>query len=127
MFLNVVFDKFIVGGMEEKTLLKVAIISALIGVFILYIVSESITIDESSIGKIENEDIGNDVKVKGVVKDSFSGEKISIITITQPEEMKIVVYENVSVKEGDYIEVIGEIDEYNGELEVIGNRIRVIS
>ena len=113
--------------MKEKTLLKVAIISALIGVFILYIVSENTTIDETSIGKIEEEQIGNDVKVKGVVKSAFNGKKISIITITQPEEMKIVVYENVSVKEGDYIEVIGEIDEYNGELEVIGNRIRVIS
>ena len=113
--------------MKEKTLLKVAIICALIGVFILYIVSENITIDETSISNIEKEQIGNDVKVKGVVKDAFNGEKVSIITITQPDDMKVVVYGNVNLKEGDYIEVIGEIDEYNGELEVIGNRVRVIS
>ena len=112
--------------MREKTLLKIAIISALLGVFLLYIISESITIDESSISKIENEEIGNDVKVKGVVRDVFNGEKISIVTISQQEEMKIVLYENVSVSEGDYIEVIGEVEEYNGEREVIGNRVRVI-
>jgi DNA/RNA endonuclease YhcR with UshA esterase domain len=41
--------------------------------------------------------------------------------------MKIVLYENVSISEGDYIEVIGEIDEYKGEREVIGNRVRRIS
>lgn len=112
--------------MKEKTLLKIAIICALAGIFILYLISDNITIDESSIGKIEEEQIGNDVKVKGVVKDVFNGERISIITITQPEEMKIILYENVTVEEGDYIEVIGEIDEYNGELEVIGNRVRRI-
>jgi len=112
--------------MKEKTLLKIAIISALLGVFVLYIISESITIDESSISKIENEELGNDVKVKGVVRDVFNGEKISIVTISQQEEMKIVIMDNVSINEGDYIEVIGEVEDYNGEREVIGNRVRLI-
>lgn len=125
MFLKVLFNSSS-GGMKERTLLKIAIVSSLVGVFLLYIISDNITLDESSIGRIEEEEIGNDVKVKGVVKDVFNGEKISIITITQPEEMKIILYDNVSVYEGDYIEVIGEIDEYNGEREVIGNRVRRI-
>ena len=99
--------------MKEKTLLKIAIISALAGIFILYLISDNIVIGESSIAKIENEEIGSDVKVKGIVNDVFNGEKISIITITQPSDMKIVLYDNVSIAEGDYIEVIGEIDEYN--------------
>lgn len=112
--------------MKEKTLLKISIMGALIGVFVLYVISENIVIDESSISRIEEEQIGNDVKVKGVVKDVFNGEKLSIITISQPSDIKVLLYDNVSVSEGDYIEVIGEIDEYNGEREVIGNRVRVI-
>ncbi len=123
------FDSEVIVGvyMKEKTLLRIAIISALFGVFLLYIISENISIDETLISKIEGENIGNDVKVKGVVSDVYNGEKISIITITQPEDIEIIVYENVSISEGDYIEVIGEIDEYNGEKQVIGNRIRVIN
>ena len=113
--------------MKEKALLRIAIISSLVGVFLLYIISENISLDESAISKIENEDIGDDVKVKGVIKDVFNGEKVSIITITQPSEMKIILYDNVSVNSGDYIEVVGEIDEYNGNKEIIGNRVRVIS
>lgn len=113
--------------MKEKTLLRISIIGALVGVFVLYLISDSIKIDETSISKITDENIGNDVKVTGVVKDVFNGEKSSIITITQPEEMKIVVMENVSVKGGDYIEVIGDVQEYNGRLEVMGQRVRVIS
>ncbi|MEA2036193.1 MAG: OB-fold nucleic acid binding domain-containing protein [Nanoarchaeota archaeon] len=117
--------------MKEKTLLKIAIGCALIGVFVLYIISDSVKIDETSIGKIEEEDIGSDVKVKGRVERLYEGEKVSIITIIQPEDMSIIVMKqdnkNLSLEEGDYIEVIGEVDEYNGELEVIGNRIRVLS
>ena len=41
--------------------------------------------------------------------------------------MKIILYDNVSVNSGDYIEVVGEIDEYNGNKEIIGNKVRVIS
>ncbi len=106
--------------------MKIAIISALAGVFILYLISDNIQLDDSSIARIEEEEIGSDVKVKGVVNDVFNGEKLSIITITQPSDMKIVLYDNVSIAEGDYIEVIGEIDEYKGEMEVIGNRVRRI-
>jgi len=113
--------------MKENTLLKISIICALVGVFVLYLISDNIKLDETAISKIKNEEIGNNVKVKGVVKDVFNGEKVSIITITQPEEMKVITYGNVSLKEGDYIEVIGEIDEYNGNLELVGNRIRVVS
>jgi len=112
---------------KEKTLLKISIICALSGIFLLYLISENITLDESSISSIEDEEIGDDVKVKGVVEDVFNTEQLTIITITQPEEMKIIVYDNVSLSEGDHIEVIGEIDEYEGERELIGNRIRTIT
>ena len=113
--------------MNEKTLLKIAIISALTGIFILYLISDNVVLNESSISQIEGEEIGRYVKIKGIVDDVYNGEKLSIITVTQPESMKILLFENVSVVVGDYIEVIGEIDEYNGEREVIGERIRVIN
>lgn len=113
--------------MNEKMLLKISIIGALVGIFVLYLISDNIKINESSIGKIGSGEVGKDVKVNGIVKDVFNGEKVSIITITQPEEMKIVFYDNVSLKEGDYVEVIGEVEEYNGKMEIMGNRVRVIS
>ena len=123
-----VFDYlFLRGIMKEKTLLKIAIISALAGVFLLYVISDNIEVSESSIEGIEGEEIGRDVKVKGLVRDVFNGEKISIITISQPSDMKVLLYDNVSISAGDYIEVIGEIDEYEGEREVIGNRVRRIN
>ena len=112
--------------MKEKTLLKISIICAIFGVFVIYLISENVKIDEGSIGNIKEEGIGKDVKLKGVVNSVFNSEKATIITITQPEEIKVMLLGNVSLSEGDYVEVIGEVDEYNGELEIIGNRVRVI-
>ena len=74
--------------MKEKTLLKIAIIGALVGIFVLFIIAESIKIDETSISKISGDDIGKDIKVTGVVKSVFNGEKSAMITITKPEEMQ---------------------------------------
>ena len=117
--------------MNEKTLLRISLICALFGVFVLYIISDGINLDEASISGIKGEDAGSDAKLKGVVKSVFNGEKASIITITKPEELKVVIIKkdrgNISVKEGDYIEVVGEIEEYEGEMQMIGNRIRVVS
>ena len=116
--------------MKEKTLLKISLIFALVGVFVLYLLSDSINIDQTAISKIKSEEVGNDVKVTGIVKNAFNGEKVIILTITQPEDIKVTIIKNnernISLKEGDYIEVIGEIDEYNGEKRLMGNRLRVI-
>jgi hypothetical protein len=115
------------GKLKGKMLLRVAIIGAIVGVFLLYIISQGIEVNENSIGKIEDEEMGNDVKLMGVVTGIYSGEDASIITVSQPSEMKVLVTGQVNLSEGDYIEVIGEVDEYNGEREIIGNRVRIIS
>jgi len=110
-------------------LLKIALICSLLGLIILYIVAENISIDEKTIDKINKDDFGSDVKIKGAVNKIIDLENVMIVEITQPTNMPVVLFkeEDINLSEGDYIEVIGEIDEYNGELEVIGHRVRVIS
>jgi len=104
--------------MKEKNLLKVALICSLVGIVALYFISENI------------DDIDKNVKVKGFVKDLFENEKVMIITIEQPQDMTIVLFksknESVGINKGSNIEVIGKVDEYEGELEIIGNKVRVI-
>lgn len=117
--------------MKEKTLLKIALICSLIGVVALYLISENMEINQKNIEKITFDDVDKNVKVKGVVRDLFENDKIMIITIEQPQDMKVVLFksknESIGIFEGNEIEVIGKVDEYEGELEIIGNRVRVIS
>lgn len=117
--------------MKEKHLLKIALICSLIGVAALYFISENIEIKQTNIEKITFDDVDRNVKVKGVVNDLFENENVMIIDVIQPEEITVVLFKrnnkNISIGKGDNIEVIGKVDEYEGKLEIIGNRVRVIS
>lgn len=117
--------------MKEKTLLKIALICSLVGVVALYLISENMEIKQKNIEKITIDDVDKNVKVKGIVKNLFENEKVMILDVAQEGEIKIVLFKrknvSIGIGKGDNIEVIGKIDEYEGELEIIGNRVRVIN
>jgi|TARA_B100001971_G_C18144887_1_gene512499 DNA/RNA endonuclease YhcR with UshA esterase domain len=114
--------------MKEKLLLKLALMCSVIGIFVLFLISENVVIEETTLDKIDGVDFGEDVKIMGVVEKVVNAENVIIIDITQPETVSVVLFkeENITIEEGSTIEVIGELDEYNGELEIIGDRVRVI-
>ena len=114
--------------MKEQTLLKIAIVTALLGMFSLYLLSDAINIDESSISKIEQEEPGKSVKILGTIEDLYQGETSSVLTIKRPEDVTVFVYRNkqpnMTLAIGDQVEIIGKIDEFNNQQQVQANRIR---
>lgn len=117
--------------MEEKSLFRIALACSLVGVTTLFFVSEFIEVDENYIEEITIDDLGNDVKIIGTVKKIVDHGNVVIMNIVQPQELKVVVFkgdeeEMVNVKSGNYIEVLGKVEEFGGELEIIGDRIRLI-
>ena len=116
--------------MKEKTLLKIALICSLVGLLILYLISDSIEIKEKNIEKITLENKDEFVKLRGIVSNVVDTEKVVIMEITQPQEITVVLFkdkETVNIQPGNEIEVIGKVDEYEGTLEIIADRLRVIS
>ncbi len=112
--------------MRELTLLKIALIVSLSGLILLYFMSENIEIDESSIEKINKGEIGEVVKVKGVIKSISNAKGVTFLTIAKPEEVKVILFDEIDFDKGQYVEIVGEIGEYNGEREIIGNAVRII-
>jgi DNA/RNA endonuclease YhcR with UshA esterase domain len=116
--------------MKEKLLLKIALMVSLIGVVSLFFISSNIDVEQKSIEKITFDDIDKHVKVQGTVNEMFENDKVMIIDIVQPTEITVVLFkrnnESLAIKKWDNIEVIGKVDEYEGRLEIIGNRVRVI-
>lgn len=116
--------------MKEKNLLKIALICSLIGILILFITSQSISVQEKTISRITIEDAGNKVKIKGSVEKVIDTEKVTIINVMQPQDLDVVLFketnETFDIQKDDFIEVIGKIEEYQGKLEVIGQRVRII-
>ena len=116
--------------MNEKKLLKIALICSLIGLLILFIFSDNISIEEKDISKIEDEDIGNNVKIIGKVNRITNTDKVAFLGISQEttKEITVVLFKdkNISLLPGMRVEITGSVEDYNGEKEIIGNKVTII-
>ena len=116
--------------MEEKTLLRIALICSLLGLLALYLISGSVEIKEKNIEKITLENKDEFVKLRGIVSNVADTEKVSIIEILQPQKMTVVLFKNenqkINLQQGNEVEVFGKVDEYNGKMEIIADRVRVV-
>lgn len=112
--------------MDEKVLLRIAFIGSLIGLLALYFLSEGIDYSEKTIEKINDEKIQEMFKIKGEVNTVRNQGNVTFLSIKQPSVIDVVVFDNVSINEGNSVEIIGQGEEYNGKMEVIAHRIRVI-
>lgn len=111
--------------MEEKTLLKVSLVIGLLGVIGLYFVS--LGIDLEVVDGLEGIEEEEEIKVGGVVGKVVEGEKVIFLEVLNKkvEKVKVVLFndEEISLSEGDYVEISGTVEDYLGEKEVIGNKV----
>jgi len=116
--------------MKEKNLLKIALITSLLGLSILYLINDNIEIKEKNIEKITLDNKDEFVKLTGIVNRIVDTEKVTIMEIMQPQEITVVLFKNenktMPIQEGNEVEVIGKVDEYEGKLEIIADRLRII-
>ena len=117
--------------MKESLLLKIALITTLLGIFVLYVISGNIKIKELSLDEINDEAIGNMVKVLGKVESVTELDKVTFIDVSQPSTAKVVIFREkddnaLGLEDNDYVEIIGKIEDYEGEMEIIAERIRRI-
>lgn len=116
--------------MKDNNLLKISFICSLLGILILYTLSQNISVEEKTINKITIGDLDNKVKIKGLVDNIIDTESVLILDVAQAQNMKVILFkennQSIDIKKEDLIEVIGQVEEYNGELEIIGQRVRII-
>ena len=109
--------------MNETVLIKIALICVIVGLPALYILADQITVDATTLDKINGLPQGSTVKITGevVVVEKYGG----ISKITVMDTIEIVVFEDVDVQVGDDIEIYGNLDEYNGKEQIIAEEIVV--
>ncbi|MAG08640.1 hypothetical protein CMO89_04150 [Candidatus Woesearchaeota archaeon] len=89
-------------------------------------------IKEISLDELNNEEIGNKVKVLGKVSRITELDKVTFLDVSQPVTTKIVIFrekekdEALDLEQDDYIEIIGKVEDYEGEMEIIADRIRIV-
>lgn len=116
--------------MNETTLLKLSMIVATLSLVLLYFYTTSITLDPiTSLDTIEPK---STVKLQGTIsKIDQQHEKMAFLTVDNEviQSTKIVLFKNknISLEKGDIIQIIGSVEEYKGEKEIIGNRVEIIT
>jgi len=76
-----------------------------------------------------NENIGDDIKLQGTVTKITDKGSVVFVEVNQQSPVTVVLFaddKNFKLNNGDSIEVIGEVQEYNGKNEIIAQKIRVI-
>ena len=114
--------------MKETTLLKIALICSLAGLITLYFISTKIEIKDYK-PNILNRNVGDDVQLKGIVTKINDKGNVVFVDVSQQNSVSVVLFtdnNNLNFKNGDNVEVIGKVQEYNGKNEIIAQKIRII-
>ena len=114
--------------MKETTLLKIALICSLVGLIVLYFISTKIELKDYK-PNILNRNVGDDVKLTGIVGKITDKGDVVFIEVSQQNPVTVVLFtkeDNIKLKNGDNVEVIGKVQDYNGKKEIIADKIRVV-
>jgi len=108
--------------MQEKILIKISLITSLAGIILLIIVSRAVKPEISRANALHD---GKHARIDGIVKSVAKKSSVTMIEVLDECSMKIVLFEDVDVKKGQSIEVIGKVGDYNGKKEIIAEEVRV--
>jgi len=115
--------------LKEKTLFKIAVICSVIGIIGLFFFSERVEVERKDVYRITDEDIGKEIKVIGRIERVDNTEKVMYLQIGQEkiETVSVVLFKDADLKleKGDYVELIGKVDEYKGRKQIIANAVRM--
>ena len=112
--------------MKENTLLKIAIICSLVGLIVLYFISTKIEISDYK-PSLLNKDVGDDVKLTGTITKISQGNGVVFVEVNQENPVNVVLFtDSNDLKEGNVVEIIGKVQQYNNQNEIIANKIRII-
>ena len=115
--------------MDDKTLLRIALIGSILGIVALFFISSEVGVTQQVISTLDEVPAGQEVEVTGVVLRAVDKDKVMFLEIAEEkiEKTTVVLFKrgNISVSEGDVVTVTGSVEEYEGKNEVIGNKVEV--
>ncbi len=111
--------------MEEKTILKLALFVSLGGILLLYYLSSGIDFD--AVKGIEEIPENQEIKVIGKLGRVVEKDEVAFLELWREkiEKIPVVLFKdnNISLRKGDYVEITGTVEDYQGKKEIIGNKV----
>ena len=107
-------------------LLIFSILCSVIGVFIILLVAENTEVDLVYIVDIDDTFVDKEVRVRGKVSSFNRLEGVSLFSIVDDQQIKVVVFDEIDLEMGWNVEIVGRVKEYKSELEIVSDSVRVI-
>ena len=106
--------------MEDKSLIKVCLFISLVGIVTLMVLSYHQ--EPSTSSSIGGKDIDKVVKISGEIKYLHETKGTYKLTV---DNTKVTVFKTkkLQLKNGDYVEITGKVQEYKNQLGVIADKI----
>jgi len=113
--------------MKEKTILKISLVLVFIGLTFLYFYSSELNL--SAIENYDNLPSAESVKTTGIVEQVSVSDKVTFLKMSAltEQQLDVIVFnnQNLFVQPGDTVEVLGQMEVYNGKSEIIASQIIV--
>jgi exonuclease VII large subunit len=119
--------------MNSKTILKVSVIIAVVGIALLFFLTRNLE-NNVSVKDLETY-LGESVTVEGQIFKLFTSKDGHVFFKIRDEtgEIQVVAFRNSNIQEayniqkGQTIKVKGKVQEYKNDLEIIAKRIEYVS
>jgi transcriptional antiterminator len=119
------FGEIIQNSMKESTILKLALLLTVIGLLFLFFYTENVNLE--AVERIDTALPEETVKMVGLITKLTVKENVVFITLEgqRTEKVDVVLFPDheLFLNEGDYIEILGTVEEYKGKKEIIASSI----
>jgi len=112
-----------------QKLKKISFIISLLGIFILLFISNIENFDLTNIDEINDKMLNKRIKIEGKIsKIRNINENFQIISVSEDDKkIDVLTNKQLNVKEGDFIQVIGRVTEYNKTLQIQSDKIILLN
>lgn len=120
--------------MRDETLLKLSLITSLIGIVLLFAFAQTIEAERIEIADIDKTSIEKNVELFVSVESFYSSNENYFLKVSDKTgNITVVLFKHTAnkndisrLKKGQQIKLSGKISEYNGNMEIIADKIEYI-
>lgn len=107
-------------------LTKIALITSIVGLLILFYLSSKLLPKKTPIEEIENKNIDDWVVVEGIVKDVKNFDKFTLVNICEKTCINVIIFDKIDIQLNEKIRVIGKIKIYKQKKEIYAEKIEYV-
>ncbi len=114
--------------MQEKTLFRLSLAAALAGLLFLFFYAGTVTLERAE--RFDSLLPEEKVTLRGILTKVSEQEKVVFLQLDgeRRETIDVVLFreENIPLQKGDYVEITGTVEEYEGKKEVIAGKVELL-